>query len=148
MEIFVQSRSKLRKEFLKNTALFYAKQLGLEKSRYSLAIHSMPNLKKEGSNGLCAKVGDRRIAIAIDNRLPIIDTLYTLAHEMVHVKQFARGHYRQESKKGKTLHYWMGKKVNKEYLQRPWEIEAFSKESLLVETLSDHVTKKLKKNKK
>lgn len=147
MEIVVKSKSKVRKDFIENTAKFYAKHLGLEKSRYKLNIYSMPNLIKEGNNGLCAKTGDKQISIAIDSRLGVIKLLYTLAHEMVHVKQFAKGHYKQESKKGVTHHYWMGKKVIADYIKRPWEIEAFSRESLLVEVLSDQVYKKSKRKK-
>lgn len=148
MEITVKSRSKARQEFIKNTAMFYARELGLEKSKYDLVIHSMPHLKKEGSNGLCAKTGHRQVTVALYSRLNVIKLLYTLAHEMVHVKQFARGHYRQEVKKGSVQHFWMGKKVSAEYIKRPWEVEAFSRESLLVEVLSDYVAKNMKKHKK
>ena len=147
MEIIVKSRSKNRQEFIKNAAMFYSDQLGLNKSKYQLVIHSLPNLKKEGSNGLCAKTGHRQVTVALYNKLSVIKLLYTLAHEMVHVKQFALGHYRQEVKKGSVQHFWMGKRVSAEYIKRPWEIEAFSRESLLVEVLSNHVARKLKKHK-
>ena len=149
MKIVVESQSPGRKAFIENAALFYAKHLGLMKSKYEIAIHSKPQLKQEGSNGLCSKIGHRKVAIAVYNRLDTLKLLYTLAHEMVHAKQFAFGQYKQESKNGSVQHFWMGKKVKAEYIKRPWEIEAFSKENLLVEILSDHVSKKVKnKNKK
>lgn len=54
----------------------------------------------------------------------------TLAHEMVHVKQLAKGvlKYRRTGN-----HVWAGKRYKKttEYLNRPWEIEAFSKQELI-----------------
>jgi hypothetical protein len=147
MKIVVKSRSPGRKAFIENAALFFAKQLGLEKSKYELIIHSKPQLKQEGSNGLCAKTGYRKVAIAVYNRLDTLKLLYTLAHEMVHAKQFAFGQYKQEYKNRKIHHYWMGKKVVATYINRPWEIEAFSRESLLVEILSEHVTEKFKNKK-
>ena len=58
------------------------------------------------------------------------DILETLAHEMVHVKQTVRG---QLSSRGVSL-FWRGKKVlcsKINYYDRPWEIEAWSKQTLL-----------------
>jgi hypothetical protein len=55
----------------------------------------------------------------------------TLAHEMVHVKQLAKG----QLKHRKTGSYiWSGKRFSKktEYLSMPWEIEAFSKQELIL----------------
>jgi hypothetical protein len=51
--------------------------------------------------------------------------LETLAHEMVHVKQFA---YNETNEK---LSRWQGTKINPEqvdYFDHPWEIEAYGKE--------------------
>lgn len=55
----------------------------------------------------------------------------TLAHEMVHVKQMAKGILKPK-KNGVNL--WAGKKYgNKtQYLDRPWEVEAFSKQELIL----------------
>jgi hypothetical protein len=53
----------------------------------------------------------------------------TLAHEMVHVKQFAKGQFVTKGDK----QFWMGKRVTKrvKYLDQPWEVEAFSKQEIL-----------------
>ena len=53
----------------------------------------------------------------------------TLAHEMVHVKQLAKG----TLKTVKGVSYWNGRRYSKrtKYLDQPWEIEAFSKQELL-----------------
>jgi hypothetical protein len=148
MEIKVHSHSKRLPEFIKQTAYFYAKELGIHNSKYNITIMTNPTLKADGNNGLCAKTGDREISIALYSRLSMIRLLYTLAHEMVHAKQIARGQYKSEYKRGTFHHYWMGKRVKAEYLNRPWEREAFSRESILVEVLSEHVTKNMKKKNK
>ena len=148
MEIKVHTSSKRLPEFIKQTAAFYAKELGILNSRYQLVIVTDPTLKAEGNNGLCFRTGQKQITVALYSRLSLIKMLYTLAHEMVHVKQFVRGQYKSETKRGTTHHYWMGKRVIAKYLKRPWEIEAFGRESILVETLGEHVTKNLKKKNK
>jgi hypothetical protein len=52
------------------------------------------------------------------------EMLKTLAHEICHCLQYARGELNEE------MTYWRGKKVNSDeipYFEQPWEIEAESK---------------------
>ena len=55
----------------------------------------------------------------------------TLAHEMVHVKQMAKGTLKS-TKDGS--HVWAGKKYSKKtaYLSMPWEVQAFSMQELIL----------------
>ena len=58
------------------------------------------------------------------------EILKTLAHEMVHIKQFAKGQLKRIGRQT----FWMGKryvrsKVN--YYDHPWEHDAWSKEKFL-----------------
>ena len=138
-----------RKELLEKLAGFYATQLNIQKSNYKVFIVTDPTLKSQGSLGVCGRTGPREITVALYSYLSFGRILYTLAHEMVHVKQMIRGHYRQEPMKyGKGVyHYWLGKRVNLEYIKRPWEIEAINREDKLVESLSKYLSRK-KTNKK
>lgn len=54
-----------------------------------------------------------------------------LAHEMVHVKQMAKGQLKSASRGAQT---WMGKRypAKTPYLDRPWEVEAFSRQELIM----------------
>mgnify|MGYP001210788531 FL=1 len=54
--------------------------------------------------------------------------LLTIAHEMVHVKQYARGELYQGTRIAK--HRWQGKWIsnNLDYWDQPWEIEAAGRE--------------------
>lgn len=66
----------------------------------------------------------RDFLIEINGSLSIEDKLRTLAHEMVHVKQYAYDELNCE------MTMWRGKKVDAEkipYAQQPWEIEAWTK---------------------
>lgn len=150
MEIEILTHGKARKELLKSIAEFFAQELNITKSKNKVVIVTDPTLKSDGSNGLCARTGKREITVALYSYLDHTKMLYTLAHEMVHVKQMCRGHYKSVPMKyGKGVyHFWLGKRVNTEYIKRPWEIEAFSKESLLVEKLVSHVEKLHKKGNK
>jgi hypothetical protein len=67
--------------------------------------------------------------MSIDTALDIERLIIALAHEMVHVKQYARGQITH----GKNLNsrFWMGKKFRGHYYDLPWEVEAFSKERVL-----------------
>lgn len=133
---------------LYKTARFYAKYLNLTKAKYTIYICSAPNLRKhDGNNGIASKTGKTEISIAVDSTLALPQMLMTLAHEMVHAKQYIRGQYRAElSRNGKMKRFWLGKQYSVEYRKRPWEVEAFRREGELVEALIDSVSRKAKKN--
>lgn len=145
MEIEILSYSKY-KELFRKLAVYYIKELNLTKSKYKLVIITDQSLKKQGSRGLCCQTGEKEITVALYSHLNFSGILYTLAHEMVHVKQIARGQYKGVSMKyGKGVrHYWMGKQVptKTKYLSRPWEIEAISREGELVESIAKYICKK------
>jgi hypothetical protein len=54
----------------------------------------------------------------------------TLAHEMVHVAQMAKGKLKT-AKNGSAV--WCGKQYSKrtKYLNMPWEVDAFSKQEII-----------------
>ena len=72
----------------------------------------------------------------------------TLAHELVHVKQNVNKDliYKFDKEANKLLVNWKGKELGEPsqipYRERPWEIEAFSKEQVLADMfLIPHLTK-------
>lgn len=147
MQINVLCRSEERKSLIESCANFYAKQLKLDNSRFVLTIHSAYNLAKDkNSNGEVYQSGSRTIYMALDSRLALPRLLLTLAHEMIHVKQIAKGQYRGKlARNGRLLACWRGKTVKAEYMKRPWEIEAFGRQMQLLENLLEFVAKKKKK---
>ncbi len=59
-----------------------------------------------------------------------------LAHEMVHVKQFAKNELSAKNKNGETITLWHGKLCDIEhYWDQPWEIEAFMLEEEMLNYL-------------
>jgi len=82
--------------------------------------------KPTGALGYCLELDNhRQFEIEIDKTQSLRRLLETVAHEMVHVKQYAR----------RELHpaddVWMGKTYNPKkisYWDLPWEIEAHGRE--------------------
>ena len=97
----------------------FAKQLGISRLKTNIVvrIHRSLTVDRGQSEGLCE---------ALDNRTFIIDValfgnwLSTLAHEMVHVKQFAKGELDPALSRWKSNKYC--DKI--EYWDQPWEKEA------------------------
>lgn len=105
----------------------FAKQLGISRLKTEIQVRMHHNLfVAEGCEGLCEPVS---------NRLFILDValygnwLSTLAHEMVHVRQFAKGELNS------TMSQWKSNKYcdNIEYWDQPWEKEARRLQGKLVE---------------
>ena len=75
-------------------------------------------IKPQNLRGKKFAIGHKELAIS-------------LAHEMVHVKQMVKGQLKNAAK-GASI--WMGKKfpASTPYLDRPWEIEAFARQELIM----------------
>lgn len=113
----------------------------------------MPNLtvhvvfeQEEGLKGSTECIGDdtkpREFQITIDPHLSRKSQLRTLAHELVHVKQFSMGEMRYTNKY--ELIKWYKQTLHceeTEYWDLPWEIEAFGREHGMYIRYIDHLTK-------
>lgn len=116
-----------------------ANKLGIE-------ILLIPNLRrKENAYGLCSPADceryHREFDIKLDSKLSQRSILEALCHEMVHVKQYARGELKERIAKSSTTTYWQGNKVlldTIDYWDRPWEIEAHGRERGLFLYLTEH----------
>ena len=82
--------------------------------------------KPTGALGYCLELDNKReFELEVDKTQSMRKLLETVAHEMVHVKQYAR----RELHPSKEA--WLGKTVNPKklsYWDLPWEIEAHGRE--------------------
>lgn len=79
-------------------------------------------------DGHNSKGHPREFILEIQNGLSEIDMLQTLAHEMVHVKQYCYGEIDEKGTK------WLSRKMDHDSIphhKRPWEKEAFRMEKKL-----------------
>lgn len=118
---------------------FYGSQLMTSRllSAIDIEVTFVRNLyDKEGGVGFCQWEDDnhrpREFTILVDHSLEHEETLSILAHEMVHVKQWARSEMKTLSKNLK----WQGRVDDWDdmgYDNLPWEREAVEKEVKLLE---------------
>lgn len=150
MDVQIFCRSPERKQIIDYCVKYFTKTLKLRNSRYQLEVHSIYDLRgKEKCNGQVYQNGVKSICMQLDNRLSLAKLLITIAHEMVHVKQIAKGQYRGKlAGNGKVLSCWRGVPVKAAYYERPWEVEAYKRQTILVEMMIENINKLAKKNKK
>jgi hypothetical protein len=84
--------------------------------------------------GFCMSVDDgynvkpREFLIELDTKQSKASQLKTLAHEMVHVKQYAKGELADLSRQNKVRFNEKKYSANSFYWLQPWEIEAYGYE--------------------
>jgi hypothetical protein len=150
MEIEIAARASITKTVIETCVALFKKELKLENSKYSLVILTDRGMsKRDGCRGSVFQVGPKALGMVIDTAMSIENLIITIAHEMVHVKHYARG----QIKHGKNLKskFWMGQKNKSQYYDSPWEIEAYSKERVLankVFKIIDNAHAKVKKQNK
>lgn len=128
-------KSKTNKELVKKAVRFYAAQLfsddpdRIETLEIEIVFE---NLGKRYAEVSCDDIGENYpdfFSMTVNETLRENDILVSLAHEMVHVHQYATRRLTENSR----YPIWRGKpfKETKEYIELPWEIEAFWKEESL-----------------
>ena len=130
MEIKVEGSRRNRK-FVEALLPSMITQLNLDNCRKGLLIRIYNEC--EDNQGITLDLTDLTgcylVVIKPDRNLKEMGL--TLAHELVHVKQMAKGTLKT-TKNGN--HLWAGKKYSKKmaYLNMPWEVEAFSRQELIL----------------
>jgi hypothetical protein len=127
MDYRVEARSQKKKKFIEAILPSMVAQLGLTKSRKSVFIKLEQDCEGMGYT-VPIDLLDSYVVI-IKPTMSIKDIGLTLAHEMVHVRQFAKGILK--SKNG--VNYWKGKRYSKKtkYLDCPWEQDAFARQEII-----------------
>lgn len=85
-------------------------------------------------------IASREFEIFMERSLCRRETLLALAHEMVHLKQYAKGELKDYIKPARMIG-WMGEKYLMEeldYWEQPWEIEAYGREKGLYFKFMQH----------
>lgn len=136
MEYKVEASNKKTQKFLDAIMPSFIEQLGLTNSKRAVLVKVTKDLEDEfqGATMNIEFADCMMVLIKAPKRLtPIsmMDMATTLAHEMVHVRQLAKGIMRFAHG---DVRYWKGKKYTKKtkYLDMPWEIDAFSKQEILL----------------
>lgn len=140
MEYAVEGNEKTRK-FLESLMPSIIEQLGLTNSKRAVLV-KVTNDVEEGFAGatLNMEFADcYLVLIKKPKRLTkdsLLDMASTLAHEMVHVRQLAKGLMKFLPGQNRI---WMGKLYTKKtkYLDQPWELDAFARQEILLRRAID-----------
>jgi len=126
MQFHVEAGPKTRR-FIEAVLPSMLTQLGLNSSRRLLMIKTDRELTDHGTT--IPMAGIDTILVVLKPRRNLIELGVTLAHELVHVRQLARGILRM-TPQGKK---WRGKFYSRRtpYLDQPWEQEAFARQEII-----------------
>ena len=135
MEHAFEGPTKAR-EFLSSLMPSMIGQLGLTRSRRALLVKITPDVP-EGMEGatMYIDVADCYLVLIKQPRRlsksALINMATTLAHEMVHVRQLAKGQLKYLPREAKL---WMGRRYPSKtrYLDQPWEQDAFARQEMIV----------------
>ena len=136
MEFAVEARNAKVQEFLASLMPSVIEQLGLTKSRRAVLV-KVTNDNLEGMEGatLYIEFADCYLVLVKPakrlTKTSLLNMATTLAHEMVHVRQLAKGMLKYLPNENKI---WMGKRYTKKtkYLDQPWELDAFARQEIIL----------------
>ena len=111
-------------------------QLGLTNSRKAVLV-KVTNDQLDGMEGATFNMefADCYLVLIKPARritkINLLNIALTLAHEMVHVRQLAKGMMKFLPNNERV---WMGKRYSKKtkYLDMPWELDAFAKQEIVL----------------
>jgi hypothetical protein len=131
MKVVVDMRKSGRKAMIEGCITLFIRELKLEKSKATLLVFSRKDMEKETSAaGMVYPYAHGLITMDLDSKLRMEKLIHTIAHEMVHVRQIAKG---QLTYQGKKI-FWKGKQYypkRMSYYDHPWEIDAWRNERVL-----------------
>jgi hypothetical protein len=127
MDYLVEAHSKQKKQFIEAILPSIIEQLGLTNTRKSLVIRLEKDCEQMGYT-VPVDILDSYVVV-IKPTMSIKSIGLTLAHEMVHVRQMAKGILKIKN----GVNYWCGKRYSKrtKYLDQPWEQDAFARQELV-----------------
>lgn len=141
MEYEVEASNKKTQKFLSHLMPSIIDQLGLTNSRKAVLV-KVTNDMLDGMEGatLNMEFADCYLVLIKPakrlTKTSLLSMALTLSHEMVHVRQLAKG---QMKFLPKNARMWMGKYYDKntKYMDQPWELDAFARQEIVLRRAID-----------
>jgi hypothetical protein len=137
---------KLKKKLVEEAVVYYSEKIFKKALRKKLKIHIEFVDLPADLMGDCPYYDPIEYKYSykmlINNKLGFRPCLSTIAHELVHIKQYASREYVRMSFKDKHIVKWKNKKYNFDkidYWDHPWEIEANGRELGLYIRMINHM---------
>ena len=136
MEYLVEATNKHTHKFIESLMPSMIEQLGLGRNRRAVLVKVTDDIEP-GMHGatLDIRIADCYLVLIKRpkriTKTSLLDMGTTLAHEMVHVRQLAKGLMKFLPNQARI---WKGKRYNKRthYLDQPWELDAFARQEILI----------------
>ena len=135
MEYLVEATNPNVSKFLNSLIPSMVEQLGLSRSRRAVLIKVTDEIEENMQGAtLNIDIADcYLVLIKKPKRLTkasLLEMGTTLAHEMVHVRQLAKGQMKFLPNQNRI---WMGKRYSNKthYLDQPWELDAFARQEIV-----------------
>lgn len=135
MEYLVEATNPNISKFLNGLMPSMIEQLGLTRSRRAVLIKVTDEIEDDMQGAtLNIEIADCYLVLIKQpkrvTKASLLDMGTTLAHEMVHVRQLAKGLMKFLPNQARI---WMGKRYSKKthYLDQPWELDAFARQEIL-----------------
>ena len=113
-------------KLIKQAATYYAIEL-VPDQYYKIYLDI--NAVKCKADGYCMHYDGYDFEIELNKKLTFEHMMITLAHEMIHLKQYATKELKSKFVRGKPVDTWRGMKYrNLKYDEQPWEQEAMELE--------------------
>ena len=133
--IFVNGGSRKQRDVAYDVASFCYNELIPRIRKCDIEI----NIKKmKGYEGTCIDTDDREYEIEVNKDQSLENLCVTICHEMVHVKQYVRKELYSD------VNFY---KTREEYLNLPWEVEAYEKQEILFKKWTGQKNYRLQKEK-
>lgn len=135
MEYLVEATNPRVSMFLDSLMPSMVNQLGLTRSRRAVLIKVTDEIE-EGMQGATLNIDIADCYLVLIKKpkrvtkASLLEMGTTLAHEMVHVRQLAKGQMKFLPNQARI---WMGKRYSKKthYLDQPWELDAFARQEIV-----------------
>jgi hypothetical protein len=135
IDVICENCSPIKRQHVERAVPFYLKLLLPRLKNVRITIQFVTNLQKEEGVLADCDVDDHESArpkefiIRVDNGIRLCHALTAIAHEIVHVKQYASGQLVFTG--NVNIETWNGKNVDSRkfnYWDLPWEIDAYGRE--------------------
>jgi hypothetical protein len=148
--VFRGRTNKQFRESVRDACGFYLHKLGLSKKKLNNVTVIFKLAEMKGDYGSCVNTNHpKTFEITIHSKQDRKGKFKTLAHEIVHLKQWLTGEMRDRVRGDEIVKtYWKGELWRTsgneldDYYDSPWEIEAYGKEEGLYSRWMDHVKRK------
>jgi hypothetical protein len=136
MEYKIEASNSKTRKFLEALMPSIIDQLGLTNSRKAVLVKVTNEIDTdmEGATYNVELADCYLVLLKAPNRLSklsLLNVATTLVHEMIHVRQLAKGMLKFLPNENRI---WMGKRYNKKthYLDQPWELDAFARQEIVL----------------